>query len=359
MAHKLLSSAQTLVDRSIELQLLGSVTKPDSATIASWLTFVTDPDNGTTIVSFSDEAITAHLKQLQTAIYIAPGKTIVQTVDGQETGRTIGANGQGINMADGVTQIKTQLQAGDGAVVLQTAALAPAVTYNRVYSKTQAGLQALLDDLVKQKGDYSISVRQLGGSGWSASARGGVVYHPASTYKLFVAYAVLKRVESGQLKWDDQATNGRTVAACFDTMIINSDNVCAEWFGDTIGWKAITAMIQSVGVSKATSLYAANGFAATADDEALFLAKLQSGQLLSLESTDRLLDVMKRQVYRSGIPAGVGVSVADKVGFLNGLLHDAAIVYTPSGTYVIVIMTSGSSWSQIADAARQIHTQLQ
>jgi hypothetical protein len=41
--------------------------------------------------------------------------------------------------------------------------------------------------------------------------------------------------------------------------------------------------------------------------------------------------------------------VADKVGFMDGLLHDAAIVYGPNGTYVLAVMTDGSSWATIAD----------
>jgi beta-lactamase class A len=65
---------------------------------------------------------------------------------------------------------------------------------------------------------------------------------------------------------------------------------------------------------------------------------------------------MKANVYRKGIPAGVQGTVADKVGFMNGLLHDAAIVYSPKGTYVIAVMTDGSSWATIADLARQIDT---
>jgi beta-lactamase class A len=63
---------------------------------------------------------------------------------------------------------------------------------------------------------------------------------------------------------------------------------------------------------------------------------------------------MKGNVYRKGIPAGVNGTVADKVGFLDALLHDAAIVYGPHGTYVLAIMTDGSSWATIADLAGQI-----
>lgn len=70
----------------------------------------------------------------------------------------------------------------------------------------------------------------------------------------------------------------------------------------------------------------------------------------------RLISAMTANVYRKGIPAGANGTVADKVGFMDALLHDAAIVYSPSGTYVLVIMSDGSSWATIADLSSQVDT---
>ncbi len=358
-AGQLLAQVKALTDRQLNVQLMNKSYTPTSATIAGWLTFSNDPITKKPTVSFSADALTVYLTTLQQDVYVAPTATVIQLSDGMESSRQVGRSGRGIDMAHGVQLLQDQLQTGDGAVQLATVSLPPPITYSRNYSKTQAGLQALLDDLVVSKGDYAISLQQLGGSGWSASTNGGKVYTPASTYKLFVAYAVLKQIENSQRSWTDDATAGQNVSQCFDNMIINSDNICAEWFGGQLGWKTITDMIHAAGLSNATSLNTSQGFVATADDEALFLTKLQTGQLLNPDSTARLLNVMGRQVYRSGIPAGTSVAVADKVGFLNGLLHDAAIVYAPSGTYVLVIMSNGSSWGQIADAARQINALLQ
>ena len=67
---------------------------------------------------------------------------------------------------------------------------------------------------------------------------------------------------------------------------------------------------------------------------------------------------MKRQIYRAGIPKGTGQTVADKVGFVDNVIHDAGIVYGPNGPYILVIMTSNSSWSAIASIASQINTYL-
>lgn len=358
-AQQLLAQAKALTTRQLTLQLLGRSYTPTSSQIASWLMFDNDPITKKPTVGFAAEALTAYLTTLQKDIYIAPTATQVQLSDGVETSRVRGVSGRGLDLSHDVELLQTQLQQGDGTVRLAIVSLAPDVTYNRQYSKTQAGLQALLNDLAATKGDYAISLQQLGGNGWNASVNGSKVYTPASTYKLFVAYALLKQIEGGQRHWEDAATAGQSIAQCFDNMIINSDNTCGQWFGGQIGWRTITDMIHAVGLSNATSLNTLQGFVATADDEALFLTKLQTGQLLNPDSTARLLGVMQRQVYRTGIPAGAGASVADKVGFLDGLLHDAAIVYAPSGTYVLVIMTNGSSWGQIADATRQVSALLQ
>jgi beta-lactamase class A len=358
-AGQLFAQAKSLTNRQITIQLVDKSYTPTSSQIASWLTFDKDPITKKPTIGFASEALTVYLTTLQKDIYIAPTATLIELSDGVETGRQRGKSGRGIDMPHDVQLLQSQLQQGDGIVQLTTTSLPSPITYNHEYSKTQAGLQALLNDLAATKGDYAISLQQLGATGWSASVNGDKAYAPASTYKLFVAYAILKQIENDQRHWGDDATAGQTVSQCFDNMIINSDNTCAEWFGGQIGWKTITDMIHAAGLSGATSLNTPRGFVATADDEVLFLTKLQTGQLLNPDSTGRLLGVMRRQVYRAGIPAGAGVPVADKVGFLDGLLHDAAIVYAPSGTYVLVIMTNGSSWGEIADTARQISTLLQ
>ena len=178
----------------------------------------------------------------------------------------------------------------------------------------------------------------------------------ASTYKLFVAYGTLKRVDAGQFNWSDIISGGQNLATCFDKMIVNSDNPCAEALLYKIGQKALTQDIQNdLGLKNSTFLK--DNIYSTAEDEAAFLADLARGQLGSLtqDSQNRLISAMKRNVYRKGVPAGASGPVADKVGFLWGLLHDASIVYSPSGTYVLVILTDGAGdWGQLAELTRQI-----
>ncbi len=349
-----LKEAQTLTERNITLDLIGTAYPVSKATIASWLVITEDKsDKKNMTIAVDTERMRSYLTEMQKKIYIAPGVTTVRTSDGTETGRSIGSAGRGLNFTATADVLKKQLLAGDGSVTGVVVALQPKVVYQRSYSPTQAGLQALLNDIVADKGNYAISVRFSNGS--AVSANGSKQYHPASTYKLYVAYGLLKRIANGSMKWDDPATAGKNISQCFDVMIINSDNRCAEWLGDKIGWSNIQNEVRALGLSHTSTIR--GRMLSTPDDETLFLHKLQYGNILGAAERSRLLDVMRRQIYRQGIPAGVGVSVADKVGFLEGRLHDAAIVYG-SQTYMLTIMSFGSSWAQIADAARQINEQI-
>lgn len=351
----LLKEARAVAEHELTLNVGGKTYKVDKPTLASWLAFPEDPKTKQPTLGINSEAVKAYLDTIQKDVYIAPGVTVITTHDGLERGRVTGRSGQGIDMTATTDAIGKQVLAGDGAVAATLTAIPPTLSYNRSYSKTPEGLQALVNDLVKDKGDFAISVRKLGDNG--VHANGDKQYHPASTYKLFVAYSVLKRVDDGRMSLGQTTSGGQTLAQCLDNMIVNSDNACAEWFGATINWSTLTNEARALGASR-TSL--SRPFVSTSNDQALFLQKLESNQLgLSEPSRARLLDAMKRQVFRKGIPAGVGVSVADKVGFLEGYLHDSAIVYSPKGVYVLVIYSNGSSWAAIADAARQIHAQLQ
>ncbi len=350
-----LKQAQAIVDRQLTITMADKKVSVSKSEVASWLTFPQADKTKNISVAIDEAKVKTYLASAQSVVYVAPGTTHIATLDGVETGRSVGANGRGVDTGATATAISKQLLQGEATTSVQATliTLPPKVVYDRSYSPTQAGLQALLSDIIKDKGDYAISVRTL--SGVSASVNASKHYHPASTYKMYVGWAIIQRIAAGQMKWEDAAMNGKNVSQCFDAMIINSDNACGEWLGTQIGWSNLNTMLRGIGLS-CTNLSSA--WYSCASDETLFLYKLQTGQIMAADQADRLLSVMKRQVYRSGIPAGTGVSVADKVGFLNGLLHDAAIVYAPHGTYVLTIMTSGSSWGQIADAARQIQAQL-
>jgi beta-lactamase class A len=76
-----------------------------------------------------------------------------------------------------------------------------------------------------------------------------------------------------------------------------------------------------------------------------------------------MLDILGRQHFTEGIPAGVppGSRVAHKTGWIGGVVyHDGGIVYPPRGApYVLVVLTAGIpqdsvAYDLVADVSRLI-----
>ncbi len=282
-------------------------------------------------------------------VAITPGVSYIKTLDFTEISRTDGTSGLGLDIPTTIASLQRVINGDGHTAAATTVVVPPTEQYTRTYSPTDAGLSALLSNYAKDHtGTFGISFAELDGKKRRADYQGDKQFVTASTYKLFAAYSVLKRIDAGTMSWSDEET-------CFDKMISYSDNACAETYLDRIGLGTITKEIQAIGLKNSTFMVDGGPYT-TANDLALLLGMLQSQQNFSAIDRERLIGAMKANVYRNGIPAGVNSVVADKVGFLDALLHDAAIVYSPNGTYVLTIMTDGSSWATIADLAKQIDT---
>lgn len=208
--------------------------------------------------------------------------------------------------------------------------------------------------LASHSGTFNVSLIELTNNNHRINANGDDSIITASTYKLFVAYSTIRAIDAGEFGWDGMATEDTTVSDCFDLMITVSDNTCAEALLDIMGMYRVQMDAQAQGATSTT--FEPYNIHSTANDEAYFLAKLARNDLpISAYGRSRWLDAMKGNVYRDGIPSGIpGAVVADKVGFQDELLHDAAIVYSPKGDYILVIMTADASWEAIADLAAAI-----
>jgi beta-lactamase class A len=350
-AEAMVADVQNLIDNKLSLNIEGKQANVDPATTGSWLAFASNKSADKLDISLKIETVETYLKRVQGSSYKAPGTTRVQQIDGREVSRSVGRSGRGVDIAKAVKAIANAVRAaGDSTVRLEVTDLPPKIAYDKKYSNTDKALANLLAGIVAAKGSYGISLMELNGR--SAHAGGNRQFVAASTYKLYVAYAVIKEVEAGRMSWSG-SINGTTVAACFDAMIVVSDNPCAVAFGHAIGWGTITSMVRNIGVSGSTQL--GSTMYTAPNDLAYFLYRMQNGSILSAAGRERLIDAMKRQSYtRAGIPAGATGTVADKVGIVDGYVHDAAIVYGAQKTYVLVVMSYGGSWSGIADATRQI-----
>lgn len=352
-AKKVLDSITAKVSGGAPIAVNGKVETIPKQTVLSWLTF--SPEGNTLIYGVSEAGVKWLSDTYGKSVAVAAGTSRVTTRDFVETARVDGQPGRAINAGASGESIIGYLKGAAEKAEVQTVAVAPSVVYTRSYSPTDTGITALLKHFAESHpGTYGVSFVELSGARRHANYNGDTQFVAASTYKLFVAYSSLLRVERGEWRWTDQISGGRDLTRCLDDMIVKSDNACAEVLLKKIGFSNITNEAKAIGATK-TSFLGSDGIKSTAQDQAVFLSALQSGQLLTQQSSrDILINAMKRNIFRKGIPAGASGAVANKVGFLDGLLHDSGIVYSPSGTYVLVIMSNGSSWANIADLTRQI-----
>lgn len=331
----------------------GDVVVPEDIFL-SWLDFAA-PDTGITATVNIDRSAAFFAKEISPKVSVKAGVSKVTTLDFTEISRVNGAPGQVLDSAATIEVLNAWINSGEGKPEAKVKPVAPSAVYTRTYTPTDEGMAALIEQFAKDKGgSWGVSFMSLDGNPRNASYQGSKAFRTASTYKLFVAYGALKRIESGQWNWSMQVHGGRDMAKCLDDMIVKSDNPCGEVLLDKIGFKTLTSELKAIGLT-GSSFTCACGFpVTTANDLVRFNGALHAGQLLNAENTNKLLGMMKRNIYRQGIPKGASGQTADKVGFLEGFLHDAAIVYSPRGTYALTILTEGSSWANMAELTRKI-----
>jgi beta-lactamase class A len=213
---------------------------------------------------------------------------------------------------------------------------------------------------------------------------GDAVHVSASMMKIPVALEVLRLVDRGALGLDDEVPirNGfpaalggtfvldgredsdpalygeiggsRPVAELVHRMIGLSSNLATNLLLDlTDGPEAVTATaVAQAGTGTAVRRYICDEAAAqdgianemTAVGTARVLAAIGSGAALREASSRVLVDALAAQAFNGEIPAGLpsGTRVAHKTGWVEGVLHDGAVVWPPDGAaYTLAVFTSG------------------
>lgn len=206
-------------------------------------------------------------------------------------------------------------------------------------------------------GRISIGLQEVGGQSRSGSTGGSDSFVTASTYKLLVGYSLIREVEAGERSWDDTALGDRDLAQCFNDMLTVSDNPCPEAIGPDLGWANIYADAAAMGATNTGA--GEGGIRTNALDLTRFMTNLATGSMsMSDSGHERMRNALAANVHRQGIPAGSAGRVLNKPGFISGNLHDTAIVHHPSGTYVLTILSQGSSWDSLTGITRDIESAL-
>lgn len=220
-------------------------------------------------------------------------------------------------------------------------------------------LQPVLDAWAKQnpKQQWGIVAKSLSGAEFQAQLNADRRFRSASLYKLFLLQPLFNRYTLAQ----QQATSvnlgatNRSMAACVDLMLRLSDNPCGEAVAGKLGWTKVTKELKGNGYIN-TDFSKGDAPVTSAADTALFLERLNS-VMLDEPSKATVMKSLLTQKWNKGIPAGCsGCVVANKTGSLGSVMNDAAIVQYQGGSYVLVVLSEGGSFKQIAELTKQIQT---
>ncbi len=325
---------------------------PTKKDIASWLAVV--DDNGKAALRVDSGAFSPFIDWVNSKVSNPAGQTIVKYVDGEVSSQQEGKPGEQINRKDIEQKISSVLlepgQYKYVAGVMEP--VAPRVNSSYEYSHTENGLRAKMRDIGKRY-DVRISLQQLDGEKWGASYRGGESTPSASTYKLYIAIRLFQEIQSGRIHWGSSVL-GTTVDDCFNQMIIVSTNQCAEEWLRQFGRASLNNYLYERGISQATTFTAEGATRTSSDDLVRVVSGIYGGSLATGHEQGKLLEMMSRQIWRQGIPAGTRGWTSNKVGFLWDYVHDVGVVHHPRGTYVMAVMTKGASYGIIAQITREI-----
>jgi len=178
----------------------------------------------------------------------------------------------------------------------------------------------------------------------------------ASLYKLVVMAEAFRQREAGDLTFrsnltvtaadhiDDPAefrppgSYSVSIEEGMERMIQLSDNGAATALRLRLGDDRVAAAPAGLSLM---STHLTGEYRTNAADIAQFLVKLHGGRVVSAEASAEMVELLAGQTINDRLPVGLpaGARIAHKTGNLDAYSHDAGIVYTAGGDFVIVVLT--------------------
>ncbi|SDA31804.1 beta-lactamase class A [Ruminococcus sp. YE71] len=212
--------------------------------------------------------------------------------------------------------------------------------------KDMAELKTKLEGMLESEpGDWSVYIKDLSTN--KTILINERTFYPASTIKLFAMAAAYQQIYDGKyveetLFGDISAMASKSNNDSFNNLVWNMGNgYITEWchahgYEDTYQYSGLRPADNADGLDDPEG----RTNQTSAKDIGRLLESIYKGECVSPMYSARMLNLLLEQEYRDKIPAGIpnGCAVANKTGETDDVSHDSAIVSTPNGDYIIVIM---------------------
>lgn len=222
-------------------------------------------------------------------------------------------------------------------------------------------------ELEGTKGTYSIYIKNLKTNELYAYNE-HTKYQSASLYKLWVMAKVYDMIKEDKLKAENilsedvktlnskfkigsesaelsEGTISLPIAEALTRMITYSDNYSAMILTQKIKLSSVQPFLNKNGFLETKMGSSTPLPLTTAFDIGLFFEKVYKGEMIDSEYSKKMLELLKQQKINRKLPLYLpdDVVIAHKTGELDAYTHDAGIVYTPKGDYIIVVMSKSDN----------------
>jgi beta-lactamase class A len=233
------------------------------------------------------------------------------------------------------------------------------------------GLQkAVANALIGTKGNYGIVIKNLK-TGEAYYTNPQKQYKSGSLYKLWVMATAFQQIQEGKLNENEmlkedvkvlnqkfkidpefaekkEGTINLSIHDALEQMITISDNYAALILAQKVKLANIANFLKSNNFSLSHLSTDDQAPLTSPVDIANFFEKLYQNKLADTVHTQKMIDLLKRQRLNSKIPKYLPseIQIAHKTGELFEASHDAGIVYSPNGDYIIVILSESDEASR-------------
>lgn len=244
----------------------------------------------------------------------------------------------------------------------------------------KSDLKRVMEDVLKDtEGRYGIFIKNLK-TNEKYFLNEHQTFEAGSLYKLWVMGAIFEKIKAGNLKEDkilsdkiehlnivfniasDEAElkEGEiemSVNSALEQMITISHNYAALLLSSEVGISKTADFLRRYGFNESS---VGDEVKTTTSDVGKFFEKLYKGEIVDVDFSKQMLEILSRQKINDRIPKLLpeGIIVAHKTADIGFFEHDVGIVFTPKGDYIIVVLTETdfpqSAGERIADLSEAV-----
>lgn len=229
--------------------------------------------------------------------------------------------------------------------------------------KTPALKETVENSLKDSKGTYAIAIKNLK-TDESYYSNEHWIFEVGSLYKLWVMAETFEQIQNNNLTEDEtlnqdvntlnaefnidppsadltEGTVTLSVRDALNQMITISHNYAALLLTQKIKLSSVSEFLKTNEFGESSVGTDGSPPKSSAHDILAFYEKLYKGELGSIENTEKMLSLLKNQQLSEGLPKYLPdkSKVANKTGDIGWFKHDAGIIYTEKGDYIIVVMS--------------------